>query len=163
MHFWELKFIDIIVPFLTLIALVIAYFQIIDIRKQKRIEFTYTLYRDFIHYINQSDNSDLKEWLFGCNQHRVDNNKVGDLLEHFEALWSLKRQGMINVEIAYDLFAYYILKAANTSKPSAFEYIENLKEVEKNSLGYRDDLYEGFLSILEDMKDMEYFKFQKAQ
>lgn len=160
--FWEIRFIDLIVPLLTIAALIIAYFQLLDIRKQKRIEFTYSLYRDFFNYINTKENFDLKNWLFGDANARIDRDKIGDLLEQFEALWSLKRRDMIDIEIAYDLFSYYILKASKATNPTTDEYISQLKEAEKETLGFREDLFEGFQSIVLEMEGREYFQFKKS-
>ena len=146
--FWTIKFIDLITPVLTIAAIIVAYFQLIDIRKQKKIEFTYSLYRDFFNYINNNENQEIKNWLFGISKNETDTIKIGDLLEHFEALWSLKRQGMIDTDIAYDLFGYYIVKASKAINPTTEEFICELKELEQQNLGFRDDLFEGFQLIL---------------
>lgn len=159
--FWAIKFIDLFAPLLTIVALLIAYFQLTDVRKQKKIEFTYSLYRDFFNYLNNKENRDVKNWLFGIETSEIDKIKIGDLLEHFEALWSLKKQKMIDIGIAYDLFGYYIVKASKAVNPTADEYINELKILEQQNLVFRDDLFEGFQSILLDMQDREYFKYRR--
>ncbi|MEP7195446.1 MAG: hypothetical protein ABI851_02935 [Saprospiraceae bacterium] len=151
-HFFELKFVDLIAPILTIAALIIAYYQLVDIRKQKRIEFTYQLYRDFFNFINEERNCDIRKWIFGEEVKKIDRNKIGDLLEQFEAVWSLQNKRQIENDVVYDLFAFYIFKAEQAKNPSALEYIEQLRIDEKNLLEFSNQLFIGYESLLSQMK-----------
>lgn len=151
-HFFEIKLLDLAIPILTLFALVVAYWQLKDIRKHRTIEFTYQLYRDFFNYLNDEKNKDLKSWLFGGKVPNIDRDKIGDLLEQFEAVWSLQSKNLVDDDVAYDLLSYYILKASTAVEPTASEYIEELKQSEKICLhGYTDDLYVGYRALVSQM------------
>jgi len=151
--FFEFKFIDLALPFLTLVALFLAYFQLTDLRKHKKIEFTYQLYRDFFIYLNEEGNSDQKTWLFGGEVNNIDETKIGDLLEQFEAIWSLQNKKMVEKDIVYDLFAYYITKASHAKNPTAKEYIEKLRIEETNTLGYTEDIFIGYETLLKQISN----------
>ena len=150
--FFEFKFIDLLPSFLTVIALVFAYYQLVDIRKHKRVEFTYQLYRDFFNYLNEEKNKDQKDWLFGEDIKNIDKTKIGDLLEQFEAVWSLQNKKLVEDDVVYDLFGVYIIKAAEAKNPSATEYIAQLKIEEKKVLKFSEDLFIGYESLLKQMK-----------
>lgn len=154
-HFFEFKFVDLLLPILTIVVLVISYYQLVDIRKHKRIEFTYQLYRDFFNYLNEERNSDLRNWLLGDKVKNLDRNKIGDLLEHFEAVWSLQNKKQIEDDVVYDLFSFYIMKAEQAKNPSALEYIEKTRLDKNGGLDYSNDLYIGYESLLRQMKSME--------
>ncbi len=149
--FWEIKFVDLLLPALTAIGLVFAYLQLSDIWKHKRIEFTYQLYRDFFNYLNTTENKDLRNWLYGKEANQIDKDKIGDLLEQFEAIWSLQNKNLIEKDVVYDLFAFYILKAAE-AKPSAIEYIKEVR-IEEVDLIITDDLFIGYETLLNQIKE----------
>jgi hypothetical protein len=152
-NFFEIRFVDLLLPILTIVALVIAYYQLLDIREHKRIEFTYQLYRDFFNYLNETENKELKDWLFGTEVKNLDRNKIGDLLEQFEAVWSLQNKNLIEEDVVYDLFSFYILKAAEAKNPSALQYLEQVRIEEKGLVGYADDLFIGYEYLFQIMKD----------
>lgn len=145
------KFLSLVGPFIALIALVIAYYKLKDLRVHKRIEFTYDLYRHFFAFLNEERNGDIKRWLFGEEVADLDLVKLGDLLEQFEAVWSLKKKGMVDNDVFYDLFSYYIEKAQAAKNPTPFEYVEALKMEEMQALGYTKDLFEGFFKLHGDI------------
>jgi hypothetical protein len=153
-NFWDLRFVDLILPILTILVLIIAYYQLRDFRLHKRIEFTYDLYRHFFNYLNDPLNKDVRAWLFGATVEHIDKNKIGDLLEQFEAVWSLQNKKLVEKDVVYDLFSFYILKAAQAKKPSALEYIEYVRVEEKKVLvGYSDDLFIGYQCLLNTMNE----------
>jgi len=152
-RFFEVRFVDLIVPLVAFIALLVAWWQLRDIRKHRRVEFTYQLYRDFFNYLNDEKNRDIKGWLFGQDVVNLDGIKIGDLLEQFEAVWSLQTKDLVDEDIVYDLFSYYIMKASNTANPTASAYIDQLKLEEKECLvGYTDDLFVGYENLLRQME-----------
>jgi hypothetical protein len=152
--FFDFKFVELFPLLLTIIAIVFAYYQLLDIRKHKRIEFTYQLYRDFFNYLNEEKNKDQKDWLFGVVVPNIDKIKIGDLLEHFEAVWSLQNKSLVEIDIVYDLFGYYILKVSAAKCPSVVEYIEELRIQEPE---FSADLFIGFESLLKQMQDKKEF------
>jgi len=158
-NFFVVRLTDLVLPLLTVLALLIAYFQVADIRKHKRIEFTYQLYRDFFNYLNHPQNKDLRDWIFGRKVPGIDHEKIGDLLEQFEALRSLQRRDLIDSDIAYSLFAFYILKSGVASEPTVQEYIKEVRELEMTSSeNYTDDIFEGYLTLLSEMRRRKHEK-----
>ena len=99
-HILDFRLIDLSLPIIASLALYVAYRQLKDIRKHQMIEFTYQLYRDFFNYLNDEKNKKQKDWLFGLAPSDIDEVKIGDLLEQFEALWSLQSKGLIDDDIA---------------------------------------------------------------
>ena len=162
-HILDFRLIDLSLPIIASLALYVAYRQLKDIRKHQMIEFTYQLYRDFFNYLNDEKNKKQKDWLFGLAPSDIDEVKIGDLLEKFEALWSLQSKGLIDDDIAYDLFSYYVLKASVATAPSASEYISRLKREDRECLReYTDDLYVGYNSLVKQMGSRKTELLEKA-
>jgi hypothetical protein len=130
----------------------IGYVQLRNLRREKKIEFGYTLYNDFFQYINAEKNKDLKDWLFGKGNKIEDVDRIGDLLEKLEAVYTYRKQGMVNDELFYDLFSFYIEKVFAAKNPSGAEYIAHVREIEKGNIVKTNDIFIGVEIMFEKIK-----------
>lgn len=130
----------------------IGYAQLHSLRREKKIEFSYTLYNDFFQFINAEKNKDLKDWLFGKGNEIEDWDRIGNLLEKLEVVYTYRKQGMLNDELFYDLFSFYIEKAFAAKNPSGAEYIVHVRELEKGNLAKTDDIFIGVERMFEKIR-----------
>lgn len=132
---------------ITISILAVGWVTLNQNRKDKRTEFTYKGYTDFIAFINLPDNKDIKGWLYGVNSIEDKNDnyiRLGDLFEKFEIVYSLIKAKSINDEMWYDLWSYYIEHAASAKNPNYKEFFADCKESDKDRIEKTDDIFIGF-------------------
>lgn len=153
--FFDLPFTDKIqigMLLITLAILLVGYWSLSQSRKDKKIEFTYKVYMDFLAFLNMPENKDIKGWMYGLNSIELSaENKIrlGDLFEKFEAIYSLLKAGTINDEIWYDLISYYVEKASTSVKPTYMEFFKTYQEGDKDTVIKVDDIFKGFHYMLD--------------
>jgi len=132
---------------ITLAILIVGWFTLAQNRKDKKIEFTYKVYTDFISFINQPDNKDIKKWLYGLTtiEDKDDNYiRLGDLFEKFEIVYSLIKAKSINDEMWYDLWSYYVEQASMATNPTYKEFFDSYRDSDKDKVEKTDDIFIGF-------------------
>ena len=127
--------------FVTLAILLVGGTQLFLLRTDRKVDFTYKVYMDFLELLK--NNPDLKDWLFGktpMNEVKDYEFRIGDLLEKFEAVATLRKKGSIDEDLMYSLLSYYVELAFNNG---AKDYIENLRKEESENILYSNDLFAG--------------------
>jgi hypothetical protein len=131
----------------TIAILWVAWSQLSQIKKDKRVEFTYKVYMDFFAFINEERNKDLKEWLFGRDKAAIaekDYDRLGDLFEKFESVNTLLMCNSLDENVFYNLISYYIEKAFVAKKPTADEFIASVRKHETKKIGGdTSDIFQG--------------------
>jgi hypothetical protein len=147
-----------IVSWLTLIisclVLFVAFRQFRRLIKDKKVEFTYKVYSDFFNFLNDKENKDLRLWLFGDKSALKDENKIGDLLEKIEVVYTLSKRQSIDDEVLYDLISYYIEKIFKATNPTAKDYIIKARDLERKHLRKADDLFIGCERLRDKVEQM---------
>lgn len=144
--------------FVTAAILLIGAINLYFFRHDKKVDFTYKVYRDLFSTINT--NPQVKEWLLDVKDSKPipkdEWYKLGDLFEKIESVETLARQNSLDETVFYDLIAYWVDMAASPSKsPTAKEFIEYERERHKDKIPFADNLYEGFDSLRKRIHDIE--------
>jgi len=141
---------------ITVFIFAVAWKQWRLFRKAQLFEFTYRVYIDFFSFLNEERNNDLKDWLFGRIELTGKMERLGDLFEKFEAVYSLMKRKLIEDEMFYDLISYYIeLANSKENKPMADDYIKFAREeAKKKGVIKTDDICIGFYLMLEKIRRM---------
>lgn len=158
-HFWCSKPADIISLLMfaiTVFIFLVAWKQWRLFKKSQLSEFTHRVYIDFFNFINKEKNNDLKDWLFGRTELKGKMERLGDLFEKFEAVYTLMKRNLIEDEMFYDLISYYIEMAnSKENKPNADDYIKFARdEAKKKGVIKTDDIFIGFYLMLDKIGKM---------
>ena len=149
-------FISLLMFGITVFIFVVAWKQWRLFRKSQLLEFTHRVYVDIFNFINEERNIDLKDWLFGRKEFNDKMERLGDLFEKFEAVYTLLKKKIIEDEMFYDLIGYYIEMAnSKENKPTADDYIKFAREEAKQKGVIKtDDMFIGFYLLLEKIRKM---------
>jgi hypothetical protein len=139
----------------TTLILVVGWWQLRNFREEKRIEFGYKVYTNFFSFLDMDKNKDIKDWLFGKEPKINDWDRLGDLFEKFEVVYTFMKKNLIDDELFYDLFSFYIEKAFSAKNPSAQEYIEYARKKEEGKIGKTDDIFIGVERLYKKIKSGE--------
>ena len=158
---WCLKLSDIISILMfgiTVFIFVVAWKQWRLFRKSQLLEFTHRVYMDIFNFLNEERNRDLKDWLFGRKEFKDKKERLGDLFEKFEAVYSLMKRKLIDDEMFYDLIGYYIeMSNSKENKPKAADYIKFARdEAKKKGVIKTDDIFIGFYRMLEKIQKISF-------
>ncbi|MEM5782622.1 MAG: hypothetical protein QXD43_05545, partial [Candidatus Aenigmatarchaeota archaeon] len=93
---------------LILIALGVwvAWRQLERMNAQNKADFTYKVYQDLLRWLEK--HKECRDWIFKLEGKLGDNFdkwEFNDFLGYFEALYSLKKRGLVDEEIVYDLLS----------------------------------------------------------
>lgn len=163
LHYPGHYYADIISTLSFLVAfaiLIVGGIQLFRIIKDKRVDFTYQVYRDLFQYLNDPTNENIKEWLFeGKNYKEIPKDqyyKLGDLFEKFEAVNSLAKQNSLDEQTFYSLISFYVDMAASDKKTlTADMFIKSERESYKSKIPYSANLYDGFYKLRKRIADYE--------
>jgi hypothetical protein len=160
----------------------IAYYgrkQLLQFIADKKADFTYQVYIDFFNFINKSENSITKAWIFGSNEKPIDRFigdeenpewvKISDVLEKFEAVAVLWKKHSIDEDIFYGIISYY-LDSANkkTKNPNLHDYIKIERQADKDAgIPNPEHTFGGTLYLISELdklrKRREAFKANSTQ
>ena len=146
--FWCIsnKEINELIAFFTFSIAVVAYIQLKAINKVNKVNLTYKVDEDFEKFLNNDKNDPAKKWLFeSIKVEKKDYDILRQLFDKVEAIYTLKKRGLINKKVFYDLSSHYIeCFYVGNKTPSAKEFISHERtNQEKNGFIRLSDMYIG--------------------
>lgn len=135
---------------IALSGVAIAWYQLTRMNNQAKADFTYRIYDDLLKWLD--NHKECKEWQFyldrplGTDFEKWD---FEDYLGYYEAIWSLKKKGLIEKDIVYDILSDYLISVYEANDFELKKKIDEIREKEGK------DFYEGVEKLYKEMKEYE--------
>lgn len=153
--------IQLINSIIVFLGVCIAWSQLSSLKTQRKIDFTYKIYKDLLDWLNS--HKECKDWVFSDLNNfpplrpNYEKWEFDDYLGHFEAVWSLRKRKSVDDEIVYDLLSDYLIPIYEANNFELKTIIQEIREKEGR------DFYEGVAELYKEMKKHEPRKFNKGK
>lgn len=141
----------------TSLILLIGWNQLAQLKKEKKIEFTYSVYKDLCNFLNDARNEKINDWFYDLlpRDSKIEVNskdwiKIGKLLEKFESIAAFKDRKVIDEKIYEGIISTYIWEMFTyTKNPTVVQYIEAERNEAREKYKDNDaaELYSGTLFL----------------
>lgn len=126
----------------------VAWYQLKRMNVQAKADFTYRVYKDLLEWL--TNHKKCREWIFSLNRplgEDYDKWEFDDYLGYFETIWSLKKKGLVDKEIVYDILSDYLISVYEANEFELQKIIEKIRKDEG------EDYYEGVEKLYKEMKE----------
>jgi len=155
-----MQLINVILAISAIASAIFAYFTWKSSLKHVQIEYVFHIYKDIIKWLNSHKGA--HKWVYdpksnqGLLKENWDNWGFDDFLGYFEAIWSLKKKGAIDIELVYDLLSDFLFSMLDETDELK-NCIQQLRSEFKKEKGYPSDYYKGISELYAELK-----KYQKT-
>jgi len=132
------------------IGVFVAWYQLTRMNVQAKADFTYKVYKDLLKWL--SNHKECREWILsldGLLKPNFDKWEFDDYLGYFETIWSLKKKGLVDKDVVYDIVSDYIIMVYEANDFELKQIIDEMRKDEKK------DFYEGVEKLYKEMKEYE--------